>query len=53
MDPEFPLANPPAFAGVDTVVIERHRQRPGFCRGFNLNADSKSLAREWKRPAAQ
>lgn len=30
-------------AGVDTVVLERHRQRPGFCRGFNLNARALDL----------
>jgi 2-polyprenyl-6-methoxyphenol hydroxylase-like FAD-dependent oxidoreductase len=31
------------LAGVDTVVLERHRQRPGFCRGFNLNARALDL----------
>ncbi|USQ85617.1 FAD-dependent monooxygenase [Streptomyces phaeoluteigriseus] len=32
------LASELRLAGVDTVVVERHAQRPGFCRGFNLNA---------------
>ena len=32
-----------ALAGVRTVVLERHRERPGFCRGFNLNARSLEL----------
>ncbi|GAA4614854.1 FAD-dependent monooxygenase [Actinoallomurus liliacearum] len=31
------------LAGVDTVVVERHAQRPGFCRGFNLNARALDL----------
>ncbi|WP_042426213.1 FAD-dependent monooxygenase [Streptacidiphilus anmyonensis] len=31
------------LAGVDTVVVERHPQRPGFCRGFNLNARALDL----------
>ncbi|AZM58329.1 MULTISPECIES: FAD-dependent monooxygenase [unclassified Streptomyces] len=31
------------LAGVDTVVVERHAQRPPFCRGFNLNARSLDL----------
>jgi 2-polyprenyl-6-methoxyphenol hydroxylase-like FAD-dependent oxidoreductase len=29
-----------ATAGVPTVVLERERHRPAFCRGFNLNARS-------------
>jgi 2-polyprenyl-6-methoxyphenol hydroxylase-like FAD-dependent oxidoreductase len=37
------LASELRLAGVDTVVIERHRQRPGFCRGFNLNARALDL----------
>jgi 2-polyprenyl-6-methoxyphenol hydroxylase-like FAD-dependent oxidoreductase len=32
------LASELRLADVDTVVLERHPQRPGFCRGFNLNA---------------
>jgi 2-polyprenyl-6-methoxyphenol hydroxylase-like FAD-dependent oxidoreductase len=31
------------LANVATVVIERDRQRPGYCRGFNLNARSLDL----------
>jgi 2-polyprenyl-6-methoxyphenol hydroxylase-like FAD-dependent oxidoreductase len=31
------------LAGVDTVVLERDRQRPAFCRGFNLNARALDL----------
>jgi 2-polyprenyl-6-methoxyphenol hydroxylase-like FAD-dependent oxidoreductase len=31
------------LAGVRTVVLERQRERPGFCRGFNLNARSLEL----------
>ncbi|MEV7598195.1 FAD-dependent monooxygenase [Kitasatospora sp. NPDC089797] len=31
------------LAGVDTVVIERHPQRPDHCRGFNLNARALDL----------
>ena len=27
-----------ALAGVRAVVLERQLERPGFCRGFNLNA---------------
>ncbi|WAL69068.1 FAD-dependent monooxygenase [Amycolatopsis cynarae] len=30
-------------AGVETVVLERHPRRPGFCRGFNLNARALDL----------
>jgi 2-polyprenyl-6-methoxyphenol hydroxylase-like FAD-dependent oxidoreductase len=37
------LAGELRLAGVDTVVIERHRQRPGYCRGFNLNARALDL----------
>jgi 2-polyprenyl-6-methoxyphenol hydroxylase-like FAD-dependent oxidoreductase len=31
------------LAGVAAVVIERDRQRPGYCRGFNLNARALDL----------
>ncbi|MBP2471231.1 2-polyprenyl-6-methoxyphenol hydroxylase-like FAD-dependent oxidoreductase [Crossiella equi] len=31
------------LAGVATVVLERDAQRPGFCRGFNLNARALDL----------
>ncbi|WP_433557573.1 FAD-dependent monooxygenase [Pseudonocardia xinjiangensis] len=31
------------IAGVDTVVLERHPQRPAFCRGFNLNTRALDL----------
>jgi 2-polyprenyl-6-methoxyphenol hydroxylase-like FAD-dependent oxidoreductase len=31
------------LAGVRTVVVEQQVQRPGFCRGFNLNARSLEL----------
>ncbi|GAA0612903.1 FAD-dependent monooxygenase [Streptomyces crystallinus] len=37
------LASELRLAGVDTVVVERHAQRPGFCRGFNLNARALDL----------
>jgi 2-polyprenyl-6-methoxyphenol hydroxylase-like FAD-dependent oxidoreductase len=37
------LASELRLAGVDTVVVERHPQRPGFCRGFNLNARALDL----------
>jgi 2-polyprenyl-6-methoxyphenol hydroxylase-like FAD-dependent oxidoreductase len=37
------LASELRVAGVDTVVVERHPQRPGFCRGFNLNARALDL----------
>ncbi|WAZ26573.1 FAD-dependent monooxygenase [Streptomyces cinnabarinus] len=37
------LASELRLAGVDTVVVERHAQRPGFVRGFNLNARSLDL----------
>jgi 2-polyprenyl-6-methoxyphenol hydroxylase-like FAD-dependent oxidoreductase len=37
------LASELRLAGVHTVVIERHAQRPGFCRGFNLNARALDL----------
>jgi 2-polyprenyl-6-methoxyphenol hydroxylase-like FAD-dependent oxidoreductase len=37
------LASELRLAGVDTVVIERHPERPGFCRGFNLNARALDL----------
>ncbi len=32
-----------ALSGVRTVVLEREPERPGFCRGFNLNARSVEL----------
>jgi 2-polyprenyl-6-methoxyphenol hydroxylase-like FAD-dependent oxidoreductase len=32
-----------ALAGVPTIVLERHAERPAFCRGFNLNARSLEL----------
>jgi 2-polyprenyl-6-methoxyphenol hydroxylase-like FAD-dependent oxidoreductase len=32
-----------ALAGVRTIVLERQRERPGFCRGFNLNTRSLEL----------
>jgi 2-polyprenyl-6-methoxyphenol hydroxylase-like FAD-dependent oxidoreductase len=32
-----------ALAGVRTIVLERHARRPGFCRGFTLNARSLEL----------
>jgi 2-polyprenyl-6-methoxyphenol hydroxylase-like FAD-dependent oxidoreductase len=32
-----------ALAGLGTVVLERLPERPGFCRGFNLNARSLEL----------
>ncbi|MBO3744784.1 FAD-dependent monooxygenase [Streptosporangiaceae bacterium NEAU-GS5] len=31
------------LAGIGTTVIERDRERPGFCRGFNLNARALDL----------
>lgn len=31
------------LAGVDTVVVERHAQRPSYCRGFTLNSRSLDL----------
>ncbi|QWF83245.1 FAD-dependent monooxygenase [Amycolatopsis sp. CA-230715] len=31
------------LAGIDTVVLERHAEHPGFCRGFNLNARALDL----------
>ncbi len=37
------LASELRLADVDTVVVERHPQRPGFCRGFNLNARALDL----------
>ncbi|WP_027943594.1 FAD-dependent monooxygenase [Amycolatopsis taiwanensis] len=37
------LASELRLAGIDTVVIERHFRRPGFCRGFNLNARALDL----------
>jgi 2-polyprenyl-6-methoxyphenol hydroxylase-like FAD-dependent oxidoreductase len=37
------LAGELRLAGVDVVVVERHAQRPGFCRGFNLNARALDL----------
>lgn len=37
------LASELRLAGVDTVVVERHAQRPDFCRGFNLNARALDL----------
>lgn len=32
-----------ATAGVEAVVLERDAERPGYCRGFNLNARSLDL----------
>jgi 2-polyprenyl-6-methoxyphenol hydroxylase-like FAD-dependent oxidoreductase len=37
------LASELQLAGVDTVVLERHPERPGFCRGFTLNARALDL----------
>ncbi|MFI9323216.1 FAD-dependent monooxygenase [Kitasatospora aureofaciens] len=37
------LASELRLAGVDTVVVERHAQRPDHCRGFNLNARALDL----------
>lgn len=37
------LASELRLAGIETVVVERHRQRPDFCRGFNLNARALDL----------
>jgi 2-polyprenyl-6-methoxyphenol hydroxylase-like FAD-dependent oxidoreductase len=37
------LAAELALGGAKTVVIEREPVRPGFCRGFNLNARSLEL----------
>ncbi len=37
------LASELQLAGVRTVLIERHPQRPDFCRGFNLNARALDL----------
>ncbi|WP_414942809.1 FAD-dependent monooxygenase [Amycolatopsis sp. cmx-11-51] len=37
------LASELRLAGVDSVVIERCPERPGFCRGFNLNARALDL----------
>ncbi|WP_020672087.1 FAD-dependent monooxygenase [Amycolatopsis nigrescens] len=37
------LATELRLAGVHTVLIERHAERPGFCRGFNLNARALDL----------
>ena len=34
------LAGELASAGVRTILLEREPQRPGFCRGFHLNARS-------------
>ncbi|MFD9890686.1 FAD-dependent monooxygenase [Amycolatopsis sp. NPDC059027] len=31
------------LAGVDVIIVERHPERPGYCRGFNLNARSLDL----------
>ncbi|GAA1944812.1 FAD-dependent monooxygenase [Kitasatospora viridis] len=31
------------LAGIETVLLERHSQRPEFCRGFNLNARALDL----------
>ncbi|MBP2336915.1 2-polyprenyl-6-methoxyphenol hydroxylase-like FAD-dependent oxidoreductase [Saccharothrix coeruleofusca] len=50
-------------AGVATTVLERHAERPGFCRGFTLNAraldllarrglDAPFLAEGWQVPQA-
>ncbi|WIV57633.1 FAD-dependent monooxygenase [Amycolatopsis nalaikhensis] len=32
-----------ALAGVRTTIVERHAERPPYCRGFNLNARSLDL----------
>jgi 2-polyprenyl-6-methoxyphenol hydroxylase-like FAD-dependent oxidoreductase len=37
------LASELRLAGVSTVLVERHAQRPTFCRSFNLNARSLDL----------
>jgi 2-polyprenyl-6-methoxyphenol hydroxylase-like FAD-dependent oxidoreductase len=31
------------LAGIDTTLVERHPERPDFCRGFNLNARALDL----------
>ncbi|SFW91826.1 FAD-dependent monooxygenase [Amycolatopsis australiensis] len=37
------LAAELALAGVRTTVVERHPERPPYCRGFNLNARALDL----------
>jgi 2-polyprenyl-6-methoxyphenol hydroxylase-like FAD-dependent oxidoreductase len=37
------LAAELALAGVRTTIVERHPERPPYCRGFNLNARSLDL----------
>jgi 2-polyprenyl-6-methoxyphenol hydroxylase-like FAD-dependent oxidoreductase len=37
------LAGELRLAGVGVVLVERHGTRPGFCRGFTLNARSLDL----------
>ncbi|AGL15925.1 FAD-dependent monooxygenase [Actinoplanes sp. N902-109] len=37
------LATELRLAGVDTVLVERSATRPGFCRGYNLNARALDL----------
>ncbi|GAB3160799.1 FAD-dependent monooxygenase [Amycolatopsis stemonae] len=37
------LAAELALAGVRTTIVERHPERPPFCRGFNLNSRSLDL----------
>jgi 2-polyprenyl-6-methoxyphenol hydroxylase-like FAD-dependent oxidoreductase len=37
------LATELALAGVRTTIVERHPERPPYCRGFNLNSRSLDL----------
>jgi 2-polyprenyl-6-methoxyphenol hydroxylase-like FAD-dependent oxidoreductase len=37
------LAAELALAGVPTTIVERHPERPPYCRGFNLNARALDL----------
>ncbi|MEV6878817.1 FAD-dependent monooxygenase [Amycolatopsis sp. NPDC051128] len=37
------LAAELALAGVRTTIVERHPERPPYCRGFNLNARALDL----------
>ncbi|WP_370971332.1 FAD-dependent monooxygenase [Amycolatopsis sp. cg9] len=37
------LAAELALAGVRTTIVERHPERPPYCRGFNLNSRSLDL----------
>jgi 2-polyprenyl-6-methoxyphenol hydroxylase-like FAD-dependent oxidoreductase len=43
------LASELRLAHVTVVVIERDRQRPGYCRGFNLNARALDLGADIRR----